>query len=65
MYLRDGLCAHFVAFVSQTLDHLIIAVLVRNEESPSDVTSVGILALLVEHFSVVVVVVQIYSTVES
>lgn len=53
-----------MSFARQLLDHLVVAVLVRDEERSFYVAAVGILAFFIEHFSVMLVIVQVYCPVK-
>lgn len=53
-----------MAVVRQTLDHVVVAVLVGDEERASQRAVVGIQAILGEYLLIVVKVVMIYRAVE-
>lgn len=60
----DGFRGDFVPFAGELLDHVVVAVFVRDEEGSFDVAPVGVLVLLVEDLFVVFVVVEIDGAVE-
>ena len=64
MCLRYGLRGDLVTLTGQLLDHVVVAVLVRNEERALYGATVRILSLLVEDLLVVVEIVQVDGTVE-
>jgi len=61
---RDGLGADLVAVVRQLLDHVVVAVLVGDEEGSPDGAAVGVLAALAEDLLVVLDVVDVDGAVE-
>jgi len=63
-YSRDCLRRDLVAVVRQALDHIVIAVLVRDEERTPQRTIVGIQSILGKYLLIVIKVVVIYRAVE-
>lgn len=63
-YSRDCLRRDLVAVVRQALDHIVIAVLVRDEERTPQRTIVGIQSILGKYLLIVIKVVVIYCAVE-
>lgn len=62
--LRDCFRSNFMAAVGELLDHLVVAVLVRNEESAFNIATVRIFTFSVEDLLVVFEIVQIDCSVE-
>lgn len=64
LYSRDGLGGDFVTVVGEALDHVVVAVLVRDEESSLERTVVGVHSVGVEYLLIVVKVVVVHGSVE-
>lgn len=63
-YSRYRLGRNLVTIMRQALDHIVIAILMRDEERASQRTVVGIQAILGEYLLVMIEVVVIYCTIE-
>lgn len=63
-YSRNRLRRNLMTVVRQTLDHIVVAVLVRDEERPPQRAVVRIQAVLSEYLLIVVEIIVIYRTVE-
>jgi len=64
IHSRDRLGCNFMTVVRQTLNHIIIAILVREKESASQRTIVRIQTILGKYLLIMIEVVMIYRTIE-
>lgn len=63
-HLRDSFGANLIPFARQLLDHLVIAVLMRDVEGALDGAPIGIESFAIEHLLVVVIILQIDGSIE-
>lgn len=64
IHSRDRLGRNFMTVVRQALDHIIIAVLVRDEKRTPQGAIVGIQTILGEYLLIVIEIIVIYCTIE-